>query len=206
MDDERILRIVRLARMFLNDEAMEPENRREIVHVLIRRLYHEVLEKNSLDFSEKPDKIDLGIPHGDGGRGSGNHGHKGRPGQLGGSAASASAEGRNKPCTGFKDKAAAKRHEKHWFEFGFTSHEQYEKAAIEFLRKPVGGDIDGFARSDGCVVRFNVNTCELAFGYPGGRIRSYYIAKYDKKTGKPDATLANNYFNRKKKEEADEER
>ena len=41
---------------------------------------------NSLDKSLKFDKIKLGNPHMDGGPGSGNWGHKGVPGQLGGSA------------------------------------------------------------------------------------------------------------------------
>lgn len=170
------------------------------------------LETGNPNISEKPlDKSAQSVTiksretSEDGGPGSGNHGHKGVPGRIGGSAPSASAKGPNKPCTGFKDAAAVKRHKKHWAEFGFTSHEQYEKAAIEFLRKPIGGDIDGYARSDGCVVRFNVKTCELAFGYPRKHIKSYYIAKYDSKTGKPNATLANNYFNEMKKAEADEE-
>lgn len=37
--------------------------------------------------------------------------------------------------------------------------------------------IDSYKRKDGCIVRFNRKTCELAFGYPGKHLKSYYIAK-----------------------------
>lgn len=136
----------------------------------------------------------------DGGPGSGNHGHKGRPGKAGGSAANGSAEGKNKPCTGFRDKAAEKRHQKHWKEFGVSSHAEYEKKAIEFIKQPVGGNIDGYERADdGAIIRFNVDTGEIGIGIPGGEIITFFKAKY--KNGNVNIVAANNYFNALKKEE-----
>lgn len=136
----------------------------------------------------------------DGGPGSGNHGHKGRPGKQGGSSASASAEGRNKPCTGFRDQGAEKRHQKHWQEFGVSSHSDYAKKAIDFIKQPVGGNIDGYARDrDGAVVRFDVTTGEIGIGIPGGEIITYFKAKC--RGGKVDIAAANNYFNERKKRE-----
>ena len=52
-----------------------------------------------------------------------------------------SAKGENVPCTGFRNYYAAQRHEKHWAEFGFSSRREYEKAAIDFIKQPVGGHI-----------------------------------------------------------------
>lgn len=139
----------------------------------------------------------------DGGSGSGNHGHKGRPGQQGGSAPKASAEGKNKPCTGFQNQSAVKRHKKHWTEFGVTSNADYEKLAIDFIKQPVGGKIDGYVTADGEVVRFNVDTGEYGKGVPGGRLVTYFKAKF--KNGQVNLAEANNYFNHLKKEEGDQD-
>lgn len=164
------------------------------VHVL-----YEIWEQGAEDISNEPvvqAQENEYNNENDGGPGSGRY-PKGS-----GKANEPSAEGRNEPCTGFKNEAAAKRHEKHWKEFGFTSHEQYEKAAIEFLHQPVGGDIDGYLRAeDGAIIRFNTKTTEFAVGYPGGELLTYFKAKYDKKNGVARPGQANDYFNRKKKEE-----
>ena len=109
-----------------------------------------------------------------------------------------SAEGRNKPCTGFANKGAEKRHEKHWKEFGFTSNADYAKQAIEFIKQPCGGNIDGYVNKEGEIVRFNAKTGEYGKGVPGGRVITYFKAKY--KNGKVNLELANNYFNAEKKE------
>ena len=109
-----------------------------------------------------------------------------------------SAEGRNKPCTGFANKGAEKRHEKHWKEFGFTSNADYTKQAIDFIKQPCNGNIDGYVNKEGQIVRFNVNTGEYGKGVPGGRVITYFKAKY--KNGKVNLELANNYFNAEKKE------
>lgn len=116
-----------------------------------------------------------------------------------------SAKGENVPCKGFKNKYAAKRHRKHWEEFGFTSDEEYEKAAIEFIKQPVGGNIDGYKRESGQIVRFNRKTGEMGIGTPGKELNTYFKARYDEVTGRVRLRAANNYFDRMKKEEAYED-
>lgn len=115
-----------------------------------------------------------------------------------------SAKGENVPCTGFRNQFAAQRHEKHWPEFGFSSRREYEKAAIDFLKQPVGGDIDGYKRQEAngriAIIRFNRKTGEMGIGFPGKEIKTYYKAKYY--DGKVNLKLANKYFDRLKKEEA----
>lgn len=126
----------------------------------------------------------------------GNWGHAGRQGKRGGSAPRVSPYGTNKACTGFRGERERQRHEKHWEEFGFTSNDEYEKAAIEFLRQPVGGDIEGYLREeDNAIIRFNTRTTEFAVGYPGAEVLSYYKAKWDreKKVERPDKAFE--YFN-----------
>ena len=115
------------------------------------------------------------------------------------SSAKPSAEGRNKPCTGFANKGAEKRHEKHWKEFGFTSNADYTKQAIDFIKQPCGGNIDGYLREGNEIVRFNRTTGEYGAGVPGKEMFTYFKAKY--KNGKVDLVAANNYFERLKKEE-----
>lgn len=118
-----------------------------------------------------------------------------------------SAKGENVPCTGFRNYYAAQRHEKHWAEFGFSSRREYEKAAIDFIKKPVGGDIDGYKREEAngrvAIIRFNRKTGEMGIGFPGKEIKTYYKAKYY--DGEVNLKLANKYFDRLKKEEAYED-
>lgn len=118
-----------------------------------------------------------------------------------------SAMGSNVPCTGFRDEGSAHRHEKHWPEFGFKSREEYEKAGINFIKQPVGGDIDGYMRKerDGriAVIRFNRKTGEMGIGFPGKEMKTYYKAKFY--NGKVNLKLANKYFDKLKEREAYEE-
>ncbi len=184
----------------------------------------------------------------DGGSGSGNFGHEGRKGKVGGSAPSsgseagksagsqkqsgkkakvkggssgtgsgsekkvgstsekkssgeakktvvASPDGKNEACIGFASPEKFKRHaQKHGPEFGEISAEEYQQRGIDFLKQPCGGDIDGYATSDGKVVRFNRVTTEYASGYPGGVITTYMRAKFNTKKGQPNVDLANAYF------------
>ncbi len=203
MDDERILRIVRLARMLLNDGAMEPENRREIVHVLIRRLCREVLEKNPLDFSGKPDRIDSRIPHSDGGPGSGNFGHKGVPGQVGGSAPTALAHGENIPCVGFEHKKTlAWKRKKHGGMYSNMTDGEYETHAINFLKQKCGGTIDGYLDKDGAICRFDTKTGEFAKGFPGGYVKTCFNPGYSERSRSFSLERAQRYFDKHKSEEA----
>lgn len=131
----------------------------------------------------------------DGGHGSGNHNHKGRKGLRGGSAPEVSAEGENVKCKGFKDKEAEDRHVKHLREFPGLTFDEYKEKGIDFLSKPCGGSIKGYATESGEIARFNEETGEYAKGQPGGIMRTYFIAKADE-NGKSNIALAKAYYER----------
>lgn len=134
----------------------------------------------------------------DGGPGSGRY-PKGSGAEK--PSAKVSATGANDPCKGFGSKAKLKTHvKKHGAEVGAKSDAEYEKKAVNFLKQPCGGDIDGYSTADGKVVRFNRKTTEYAAGYPGGSVTTYMLAKFNKKTGQPNVELANTYFDNCKKE------
>lgn len=121
-----------------------------------------------------------------------------------------SPEGENVPCTGFASPTRledyATRHG--LAEMGFATKEEYQQKGIDFLKQPCGGDVIGYARPDGVVVRFNTKTTEYATGVPGGPLKTYMKAKCNRKTGEARPEVAMKYyeFNREKdlKEEDDE--
>lgn len=76
--------------------------------------------------------------------------------------------------------------------------EQYVEHAKKFLSQPCSETVDGYATAGGEVVRFDRTTGEYAKGVPGGRIVTCYIAKYNRKSGKANLALANDYFDRLK--------
>ena len=86
---------------------------------------------------------------------------------------------------------------------------EYQQKGIDFLKQPCGGDVIGYARPDGVVVRFNTKTTEYATGVPGGPLKTYMKAKCNRKTGEAQPEVAMKYyeFNREKdlKEEDDEQ-
>lgn len=138
----------------------------------------------------------------DGGPGSGNHGHKGVPGEVGGSAPTASAKGENVACQGFEHKkTAAWKIRKHKSAYSGMSIEEYEEHAISLLKKPCGDDFDGYLANDGSVCRFNTTTGEFAKGYPGGYIKTCFNPGYNEKNGKFSLERANRYFQNHKAEE-----
>lgn len=143
----------------------------------------------------------------DGGKGSGNFGHSGVPGEVGGSAPAASAKGENAPCVGFSspDKLSyhAGRHGSR--EMGFNSEAEYLKHSIDFLKQPCSDTIDGYITKDGQVCRFDRTTGEYAKGIPGGKITTCFIARFNEKTGKANLEAANKYFDRCKNREGVEE-
>lgn len=122
-----------------------------------------------------------------------------------------SPEGENVPCTGFASPARLEDHAtRHGLaEMGFATKEEYQKKGIDFLKQPCGGDVIGYARPDGVVVRFNTKTTEYATGVPGGPLKTYMKAKCNRKTGEARPEVAMKYyeFNREKdlKEEDDEQ-
>lgn len=122
-----------------------------------------------------------------------------------------SHEGENVPCTGFASPARLEDHAtRHGLaEMGFATKEEYQQKGIDFLKQPCGGDVIGYARPDGVVVRFNTKTTEYATGVPGGPLKTYMKAKCNRKTGEARPEVAMKYyeFNREKdlKEEDDEQ-
>ena len=78
--------------------------------------------------------------------------------------------------------------------------EEYQQKGIDFLKQPCGGDVIGYARPDGVVVRFNTKTTEYATGVPGGPLKTYMKAKCNRKTGEARPEVAMKYyeFNREK--------
>lgn len=122
-----------------------------------------------------------------------------------------SPEGENVPCTGFASPARLEDHAtRHGLaEMGFATKEEYQQKGIDFLKQPCGGDVIGYARPDGVVVRFNTKTTEYATGVPGGPLKTYMKAKCNRKTGEAQPEVAMKYyeFNREKdlKEEDNEQ-
>ena len=113
-----------------------------------------------------------------------------------------SPEGENIPCTGFASPARLEDHAtRHGLaEMGFATKEEYQQKGIDFLKQPCGGDVIGYARPDGVVVRFNTKTTEYATGVPGGPLKTYMKAKCNRKTGEARSEVAMKYyeFNREK--------
>lgn len=172
------------------------------------RVLNDILSQEQESIQDSKEDSDTDLPFsedntiiessGDGGPGSGRY-PKGSGAEK--PSAKVSATGANDPCKGFGSKAKLKTHvKKHGAEVGAKSDAEYEKKAVDFLKQPCGGDIDGYSTADGKVVRFNRKTTEYAAGYPGGSVTTYMLAKFNKKTGQPNVELANTYFDNCKKE------
>lgn len=172
------------------------------------RVLNDILSQEQESIQDSKEDSDTALPFsedntiiessGDGGPGSGRY-PKGSGAEK--PSAKVSATGANDPCKGFGSKAKLKTHvKKHGAEVGAKSDAEYEKKAVNFLKQPCGGDIDGYSTADGKVVRFNRKTTEYAAGYPGGSVTTYMLAKFNKKTGQPNVELANTYFDNCKKE------
>lgn len=143
----------------------------------------------------------------DGSASSGNYGHSGRPGKVGGSAPTVSAEGENVPCTGFANEERLNSHiMKHGSEFGNVRAKEYEQKGINFLKQACGGDVVGYKLSDGKVVRFNRKTTEYATGYPGSWLCTYMKAKYDDKKHRIRQDKANEYYEGRKADDLEVEK
>lgn len=118
------------------------------------------------------------------------------------SGSAVSPEGENAPCTGFASPEKLKDHAtRHGLEeMGIQSEEEYQQKGIDFLKQPCGGDVVGYARSDGSIVRFNTKTTEYASGFPGGVLKTYMKAKCGK-NGAPNLDKAVAYYNSRKEAE-----
>lgn len=105
-------------------------------------------------------------------------------------------QGANTPCTGFAKKNLKRHFNRHGAEFPGLSRKDYNDQAVELLKQPCGGDIEGFADEDGAIHRFNKTTGEYAVGFPGGDIKTYFKPAFKK--GKVDLQKAHDYFDRKR--------
>lgn len=143
----------------------------------------------------------------DGGPGSGNFGHGGRPGEIGGSSSEESskpqisAKGVNAATKGYEHKKTRKyKFGKHGADgYAGLTEEQYEQKGIDLLMKPCEGDIDGYSTPEGSIVRFDKSTGDFAKGFPGEYMKTLFNPGYSK--GKFKLERALDYFNRKKQEE-----
>ena len=116
-----------------------------------------------------------------------------------------SADGENVPCTGFASKAKLRDHAKrHSAGVGASSEAEYQQKGIDFLKQPCGGDVIGYARPDGAIVRFNTKTCEYATGKPGGSLSTYMSPRCDEKTGEARPDKAMDYYTRRKAKDSQE--
>lgn len=118
-----------------------------------------------------------------------------------------SARGKNDPPKGFATEERKEYHyDKHVIKDNAVLYrgmtiEEYDEHAKEFLSKPCGGSIDGYATEDGVVCRFDSATGEYAKGVPGGIMKTCMVAKCNKKTGEPNLEAAQRYFDFWKAEE-----
>ena len=132
-------------------------------------------------------------------------GSGGSSGTASEAASTSSAEGENSPCTGFAFKAKLRDHAKrHGLGVGTSSEAEYQQKGIDFLKQPCGGDVIGYARPDGAIVRFNMKTCEYAAGKPGGSLSTYMSPRCDEKTGEARPDKAMDYYTRRKAKDSQE--
>lgn len=73
--------------------------------------------------------------------------------------------------------------------------------AKDLMCRPVGGDILGYERDDGEIVRFNEATVEYVAGKPGGVLRTYMSPKYDDVNNCKNKEAALEYYLRRKKKD-----
>ena len=117
-----------------------------------------------------------------------------------------SARGENIPCKGFASQKLLEKHfTDHGEELNCKTEEEYLEKAKDFISQKCGGDIDGYITKKGEICRFNTKTGEYGKGIPGGIIRTYFIAKYNEKTGQSNLDIANKYFYRLKEREGVED-
>lgn len=104
----------------------------------------------------------------DGGEGSGNFNHEGRPGERGGSGSGGTlTDGINTFSKGFSqhnlDVHFDKRHGK---EYPNMTKEQYAERALELIQLPIGGNILGYTTKQNRIVRYDIKTNDFVSGNP----------------------------------------
>ena len=104
------------------------------------------------------------------------------------------AEGANDVDRGFPDPKkkpdGRDLRKEHWsdhkdkYKGVYSSEEEYEAVALRELNRPVGGKIEGFARGDGTIIRYNHDTNDMSTGsYEKGLIGMFKPKHPDKKAG-----------------------
>lgn len=170
-------------------------------YYILREIYLKC--RNPIDKSPQSVTIRYQDTSTDGGPGSGNHGHKGVPGQVGGSAPTASARGENTSCVGFEHKRTlAWKRKKHGGMYSSMTDSEYETRAINFLKQECGGSIDGYLDKDGAICRFDTETGEFAKGFPGSYVKTYFNPGYKEKNHTFSLERAQRYFDKHKSEES----
>ncbi len=118
---------------------------------------------NMLNFKEPSG----GLPTTDGGEGSGNFGHEGRLGEIGGSGEGGNLnDGANTFTKGFSKHNLDVHFERHDKEYPNLSKEQYAKRALELIQKPIGDNILGYITNKNRIVRYDINTNDFVSGNP----------------------------------------
>jgi pyocin large subunit-like protein len=69
-------------------------------------------------------------------------------------------------------------YQKHGYQFGNITQEQYLQGARELLDAPVGNEVLEKRRSNGDILRYRPSTAEFAVKATDGRIRTYFKADY----------------------------
>lgn len=103
----------------------------------------------------------------DGGEGSGNFGHEGRPGEIGGSGSGGElTEKSNKFSKGFSKHNLDVHFEKHGNEYKDMTKEEYAKRALELIQMPIGDKILGYITKQNRVVRYDIENNDFVSGNP----------------------------------------
>ncbi|BDR73344.1 hypothetical protein K144316041_20520 [Clostridium tetani] len=106
----------------------------------------------------------------DGGEGSGNFEHEGRPGQIGGSGEGGKSnkdlDGENKFQRGFSEHNLNVHFKKHENEYPEFSKEEYAARALELIQKPISENILGYKTNKNRIVRYDINTNDFVSGNP----------------------------------------
>lgn len=110
------------------------------------------------------------LPATDGGKGSGNFGHQGRPGEIGGSGEGGKSnkdlDGENKFQRGFSEHNLNVHFKKHENEYPEFSKEEYAARALELIQKPISENILGYKTNKNRIVRYDINTNDFVSGNP----------------------------------------
>ena len=90
-------------------------------------------------------------------------------------------------CMSFEEGKREDHFKRHGAVMGYKTEEEYEKGAIDFLKQPVGGTIEGFTDKFGKTYRFDSSNYHYGVGKEGEPVKTYYIPKSDDGVIRPEA-------------------